>query len=151
MEPDDVTFHAVTLEPDTPPPEDISPESVDVDDFRTTPVSLPEREKRRKTKLQKALQDLYVAVGTGVFPFDQQLGTVIVQQAEECARALTELSATSPTIRRALEALIETSAWGTVIIAHMPILVMIATKYVPAVRDNYSHVMTAWNQNPDTA
>lgn len=96
------------------------------------------RTKRRNTQLKTGLTTLYAGVGTMVFTFDQQVGQVILQNAENCAESLDQLARENPKVKRALEGIMETSAWSGVIMAHLPIAVMIGTKYVPYLRDQYN-------------
>lgn len=114
-------------------------------DIRTTPISLPESKKARASKLQKELSALYTMIGTGIFPLDQQVGGIIIQQSESCASALSDLAAQNPRVRRALENLLTAGAYTAVISAHLPIAVMIATKYIPPVRDNYGKLIDQMN------
>lgn len=84
--------------------------------------------------LKPALANMYSGIGMAIMPFDPSCGRVILENAESCAESLDELAKTNPAVRRALISLVTTSAWGTVIMAHAPILMAIAMHHVPALR-----------------
>lgn len=114
---------------------------IEHNDIRNTPVSLPEAKKSRTPKLQKDIEGLYTMVGTGIFPFDQQVGVTIIDSAENCSAALYELSTKNPRLRRTLESFLSAGAYGAVITAHLPIAVIVATKYIPPLRDQYGEML----------
>jgi hypothetical protein len=70
-----------------------------------------------------------------LLPFDQPCGTVIINSAEDCARSLDSLARENPKVRRALMAMVETSVWGQVIAAHLPIITAIAMHHVGPVKN----------------
>jgi len=119
----------------------------DTDDLDTPPKEVPFTQadgfeppkgaKPRETKIKKEVQSLYTAAALAVFPFDQFIGSQIAENAENCAVAWDELARQNPQVKKMLESLIQTSAYGTIIAAHMPIIVAIATKYVPQLRHVY--------------
>ena len=79
-------------------------------------------------KIQDGLTQLFTLAGLGVGMFvDDYDGQVVVLNAERNARAWTDLAAQSPTVCKALEALLMGSAWGTAIgttaMTALPILV----------------------------
>jgi hypothetical protein len=119
--------------------EDIDP--IEHHDIRNTPVSMPDFKKGRTPKLQKSLESLYTMIGTGIFPFDNQVGVVVLESAPNCAKSLNDLAEKNPRLRRQLESLLSAGAYGAVISAHLPIAVIVATKYVPSLRENYGRVM----------
>lgn len=94
----------------------------------------------RPSKIKVEVQNLYMAAGLGIYPFDNAIGALIADNAENCAVAWDELAKKNASIKHALERLLETSAYGTLIAAHMPILVAVATKYVPHLRETYESV-----------
>jgi hypothetical protein len=114
-------FQGVEVEPDTTATEaaDIAPE-------------LPEPKDRRQSKISRELENLYTTVGTMVYMVQPRVGHTIVTEANKCAESLDELARTNPRVRRALESVLTTSAWSGVIVAHMPILMVLAYEYVPA-------------------
>lgn len=135
-------FHVkqVDQEPDWDDEEDTEP--IEHNDIRSTPVSMPEFGKKGRTpSLQKDLEGLYTMLGTGVFPFDQQVGVTIIDSAPNCASSLYELAQKNPRLKRQLTSLLSAGAYGAVISAHLPIAVIIATKYVPSLRENYGRLM----------
>ena len=123
------------VEPDKPP--------VEHNSIINTPVEVPIPDtKKRASNLQKNLQDMYVMLGIGIAPFDEQTATVILDNSERCASSLDDLAKKNPAVKRALEGLMTTSAYGAVIAAHLPILVTVATKYIPPVRDRYADTLS---------
>lgn len=80
--------------------------------------------------LKKALVELYSSVGMVLLPFDQPCATVVVNSADQCAEALIKLAAENDSIRRALTALTQTSAWGGVIAAHLPIIMAVTSHHM---------------------
>jgi hypothetical protein len=86
--------------------------------------------KPRSGALVKPFTDLYTTVGTMLMPFDQQCGMVIIQNAEECAKALDSAARENPAMRRVLLAMVQTSVWGQLIAAHLPILMAVAMHHV---------------------
>lgn len=120
--------------------EDVAPKNgvpfTQIDD-----VPMPDPKKSgRPSKIKTEVQNLYTAAGLGIYPFDNVLGALIADNAENCAVAWDELAKKNPAIKRTLEKLLETSAYGTLIAAHMPIAVAVATKYVPNLRETYEQV-----------
>lgn len=126
-------------------------EPVEHYDIRSTPVSMPDAPKgsSRKTKLQRDLESFYTIVGTGIFPFDQQVGVTILDSAPKCAESLTELAQKNPRLKRTLESMMNAGTYGAVISAHLPIAVIIATKYIPPIRDNYGRIMDEFKAKQD--
>lgn len=79
--------------------------------------------------LKKSLTELYASVGMVLMPFDQPCGTAVVNSAEPCAEALVKLAAENDAVRRALSAITQTSAWGGVIAAHLPIIMAVTSHH----------------------
>lgn len=73
--------------------------------------------------------------GTLVLPFNQPVGTALVQNAEQCAIAWDNAAKTDKQIRRLLMMLIQGSTWGQIIAVHMPILMAAAATMIPNSRD----------------
>lgn len=125
-------------------------EPIEHNDIRNTPVSMPEFGKKTRTaQLQKDLEGLYTMLGTGIFPFDQQVGVTIIDSAPNCASSLYELAQKNPRLKRQLTSLLSAGAYGAVISAHLPIAVVIATKYVPSLRDSYGKMMDDFKNSAD--
>lgn len=98
--------------------------------------------------LVRPLSELYTSVGTLVLPFNQPVGTAFIQNARACAEALDNAARQDARIRQMLLALVQTSVWGQIIAAHMPILMALAITMVPSVRDSVA-VMNTAGQPPD--
>ena len=93
----------------------------------------------RATPLKAKLTQVYAFAGTAVFAFDPYCGRAILTSAESAAEAMDQLARENPAVKRVLEALVKTSALGTVIAAHMPIIMAIAMHHGP---ENISEIMT---------
>ncbi len=113
-------------------------------------VSIEDHKRNRKTKARKTIPpkprngtlvrpftQFYVSIGALISPFDPVCGAAIINQSEECAKALENLAQSDPRVRAILMSLVETSAWGYVIAAHTPILLAIAVHHVPRVRESF--------------
>lgn len=96
--------------------------------------------KPRPGTLVKPLRDLYTSAGTMIVPFQPQVGMAFIENAEACAIALENAARENVNIRKALLALIETSVWGNLIAAHLPILMVMAVAFVPQVRAGMARV-----------
>lgn len=121
------------VEPDTAPDPHSEHHSI-----LDTPMAAPSTGKgKRPSPMAAQLEAYYTMAGTGLFMVDQQLGTVVISQAPECARALDELARKDPRVRSALNSILQTGAWSGVIAAHLPIAVAAGTKYVPEMRRRY--------------
>jgi hypothetical protein len=94
----------------------------------TSSVSPP---RLREGHFVKPLTQLYTTIGLTLMPFDQACATAFVANAESCAKAMDALARENDAVRKALLALTQTSAWGGVLLAHAPIILMIATHHGP--------------------
>ena len=74
------------------------------------------------------IEKLYRKAGKLVKAFDVPVGTVIIEQARECAEAWDDLARRNPAIRAFLARLTTTSAWSEVFMAHLPILLAIVLR-----------------------
>lgn len=105
--------------------------------------------KPRATKddatLKKALTELYTAGGMMLAPFDAQCGMAVVNSADPCADALVKLAAENDAVRRALSSLTQTSAWGGVIAAHLPIIMAVSAHHVAGIRDKMPNNVVEMN------
>ena len=90
----------------------------------------------RKGNLAKQFTQLYTSLGTFLMPFDAACGGAIINAAPKCGEAMENLARENPAVRKALLAMVETSVWGQVIMAHAPIMLAIAIHHVPAVKNN---------------
>lgn len=68
-----------------------------------------------RTKLAKALEQQFTAVGFVIFPFDQVCGGHVMERAEPLAVALDRLAKENPKVKKALEGLLQVSTWGEVL------------------------------------
>jgi hypothetical protein len=91
----------------------------------------PSAPKPREGSLVKPLRDLYTSIGVMIAPFDPVCSVAIIENAEDCAKSLEALARENEAVRRAILALTQTSAWGGVLIAHMPLLLMVAMHHGP--------------------
>lgn len=124
-------------------------EPIEHNDIRSTPVSMPDFKKSRTPNLQKELASWYTMVGTGIFPFDQQIGVTVIESADNCSAALYDLAQKNPSVKRALNNMLSAGAYGAVISAHLPIAVLVATKYIPPLRDSYGAAFDSFvKKNP---
>lgn len=104
-----------------PPPPKPEPQSVVRDDTPTYHAGI----------LVKPLTDLYVVIGTAVYPFNPRIGTTFVENAKACAEALDQAARVDKNLRRFLMSLVGASVWGPVIVAHAPIAMAIAVELMP--------------------
>lgn len=87
--------------------------------------------KPRPGSLVRPLEQFYTSVGVTLSAFDAGCGMAVVENAKTCAESLDTLARENDAVRRAILLLTETSAWGGVMIAHLPILLMVATHHGP--------------------
>lgn len=83
----------------------------------------------------KALKDMYGYIGMSVTMISPNVGETILLQAEKCAESVNELARTNPSVRRVIQGLVTTSAWGAVIAAHAPIAMAIFFNHTERGRD----------------
>lgn len=81
--------------------------------------------------LVKPLTDLYVVIGTAVYPFNPRIGTTFVENAKACAESLDQAARVDKKLRQFLMSLVGASVWGPVIVAHAPIAMAIAVELMP--------------------
>lgn len=89
----------------------------------------------RSTPLEKKLEKFYGGIGMAVFGFDQHCGQVIISNAGSMAASLDQLAKQNPEVRKLLERLMETSAYGLVIAAHAPVVFAIALHHSPKMQE----------------
>lgn len=87
--------------------------------------------KPREGQLVKPLTELYVSIGAVLAPVDPVCSVAFMTNAEECAKRLETLARENEAVRRAILALTQTSAWGGVLIAHLPILMVVLMHHGP--------------------
>lgn len=106
----------------------------DEDKPKTTRTARPKRKpapRAKKGAFVEPLTELYTTLGMMLMAFDQQCATVVIKSAEQCATSMDELAYQNESVRRALTAITQTSAWGAVIFAHMPIIMAVAMHHGP--------------------
>ena len=84
--------------------------------------------------LVKPLSDLYVVVGTAVYPFNQRIGTTFIENAKTCAESLDAAARVDKQLRKFLMSLVGASVWGPVAVAHAPIATAIAIELMPKLK-----------------
>lgn len=89
------------------------------------------------------LTEMYGFIALALMPFDAECAMAIMQAAPQAAKSLDTLAKTNPGVRRVLIAITQTSAWGAVITAHLPIIVAITVHHVPAVKNSGIGAMLA--------
>lgn len=107
------------------------------------PAPPPDKSKPRQGKIAKNLSKLYGTVGATVYPFDQQCGQTILENADRMADSLEALANENAAVKRVLEKLAETSAWGTVFAAHAPVLLAVSMHHGPALAARRSRSVDA--------
>ena len=85
----------------------------------------------REGVVKKGLTKFYGLLALMVMMIDAETGMVIMKNAEALASSWEILARQNPKIRRVLYGLISTSAWGTVLTAHVPIFIMVMRKAGP--------------------
>jgi len=83
---------------------------------------------RKKGQYVKPLTELYVMASMATMMINPAVSTSIALNAENCAKAMDELAWENDSVNRVLHALVETTVVGKVIMAHLPILLVIATQ-----------------------
>lgn len=80
------------------------------------------------------LTEFYVLAGMTVSMLDkkdQVCGPAIAESAESCAKAWDELAQKNPAVRHAIRSMLQVSAVGAVVSAHLPIMIAILTQHMP--------------------
>lgn len=113
--------------------EDFGSESGSTVDPFDVPLGSPRN--TRQTKFAKRIEDLYGGIGFCVGMFDPYCANAILANAKTMAESMEQLALENPEIKKWLERLMMTSAWSGVLVAHMPIIMAIASHHVPVFRD----------------
>lgn len=92
------------------------------------------RQKKRASTPKKGafvdpLVQLYGVAALTIMPVDQHCAGVILENAEKCATAVDELAYQNESVRRVLDKLMTGSAIGAVMLAHMPIIIAVASHH----------------------
>lgn len=98
---------------------------------RTTRTKRKPAPRAKKGAFVEPLTELYTTLGMMLMPFDSQCANVVMKSAEQCAQSMDELAYQNESVRRALTAITQTSAWGAVIFAHMPIIMAVVMHHGP--------------------
>jgi hypothetical protein len=72
-----------------------------------------------------SVEKMYGNLAVAVMPFDMELASAIVQVAPDAAKAWDELARQNEVVRRVLVSMMQTTAVGAVIAAHVPIMVLV--------------------------
>jgi hypothetical protein len=100
--------------------------------FDEVPKDKPKpKSNSNRTKLSKSLSNMYGTIGVMVTMFDPHCGQVILSQAESMADSLEVLAKENDAVRRVLEGIAQTTAWGGVISAHAPLIFAITMHHLP--------------------
>jgi hypothetical protein len=78
--------------------------------------------------LAASVEKMYGGIALAVMPLDPDLATAIMMSATKAAEAWEELARQNHAVRRVLLAMIETTALGTLIAAHVPIFVLVTQR-----------------------
>lgn len=117
---------------------------------RATPEATsdaPKKSTGRPTNLARALEKTYERLGAMLMIIDQSCGSVIIDNAGDMATSLDELAKTNPKIKRALESMIATSAWGNVAMAHMPVVIAISMHHSTWAQERMARVAETMAEN----
>lgn len=77
-------------------------------------------------KISSSLERMYGTIGMMLYPFDQQCGTAVMENAKNCADSLEQLAKENKSVERILLKAIEGTAYGAVATAHMPLIMAVA-------------------------
>lgn len=99
---------------------------------RVAPAAEPQPEKAPLPMpdagtIKEAMAGLYRFAAFGLYPVKPQTAGALMENAETIGAAWEAAAETNPAIRKALLALMTTSAWSGIALAHMPV-VMVAMK-----------------------
>ena len=121
------------LEPE-PVPDLVTPKARNVKKEKTerkSPKPHPNAKPYRKGQFVEPLTQLYGFGSLALMPIDPQCAMTLAKAAPECAKAWDELADQNLAVRRMLQSLTQTGAWGTVIAAHLPVLVAVLSHHYP--------------------
>jgi hypothetical protein len=88
------------------------------------------------------LTAFYAGFGLAIMPFDPVCANAVLNAGPQCAESLDKWSQTNDNVRRALFAITQTTAFGLVFVAHLPIILAVLIHHVPAAQ-NYLGQMGA--------
>lgn len=101
-----------------------------VDDVRAAAPE-PGKSKPETELILDALERIYAGVGIGIafVPSLAADGMIVASSATDLAESWRDLLDNDPKVRKILRKLLKSSAWGTVITAHMAVAVAIAKNH----------------------
>lgn len=103
---------------------------------------------RKKGQYIKSLTEMYTMASLAVMMINQEVSKSIALNAEQCAIAMDELAYENDSVNRVLHSLVETTVVGKVFMAHLPILLVIATQ-TPAMKNSPTLINLAAMMNVD--
>lgn len=74
------------------------------------------------------VEKMYAGIAMAVMPFDPQSAMVIVEIAPQCARAWDDLARQNHAVRRMLVSMMQTTAVGSLIAAHLPLFMVLTMR-----------------------
>ncbi len=80
-------------------------------------------------KAKESIAKFYQFAGMSLMPFDPVLAGVVVEQAPICADAVFDLAQENEAFRRFIIAMTQTSMYGALIAAHLPILLTVTARH----------------------
>jgi hypothetical protein len=115
--------------PSEPPSDDEQPSFRRGRDRRKPSTPRPPKPEKTIPELKNGVEQLYVFISVALMPVDPSCATIIANSAGPASDALIALAKENPAVRRFLGSLTATSAWGTVIAAHMPIAIAVSSHH----------------------
>lgn len=104
---------------------------------------------RRKGMFIEPLENIYASMAIVLMPFDPICANAIAAAAPACAKSLDDLAYQNDAVRRMIFALVNTSAIGAVITAHLPILLAVAIHHVPGAANAGGVLKMKFTPEPD--
>lgn len=80
-------------------------------------------------QLDKRLAELFGMIGLATFAVNQADGAAIIEHSEPIAKALQQLAKENPAVARFLNGLLQSSAWGGVIMATAPLVLKLCANH----------------------
>ena len=81
---------------------------------------------------REKLENYYISIAIPVSMFSKDVGNVIAANAKDCADAWFKLADENASVRRAILAMMEGSAWAGILVAHLPILLVALPQSITA-------------------
>lgn len=99
----------------------------------------------RKGQFVEPVTRFYAMIGAGVAIRDPQCGLAIMQAAPDAAKAWDEIAYKNEAVRRALWALAQTTTFGELFAAHVPILLAVGVHHIPKMRMVFENLQQQFN------